>query len=277
MEQIDYLIVGHICKDLTPSGPRLGGTATFAALTAQAIGWRVGIVTSMPDDLLPLLEPLKAIPTVRIPAETSTTFENIYTPRGRIQVLSGRATLLTLEHIPTTWHRPQVVHLAPVADEVDPAIAHRFPASLKALTPQGWMRRWDDNGRVSYRPWPQAWQMLPQVGAVVFSIEDVCGDEALVREYAARTEVLAVTRGADGCTLFVRGKAQHVPAQRVNERDPTGAGDIFAAAFFIRLHMTGDPLRAAHFATLLAGDSVTREGLDSVPRPEVIHTALTEA
>lgn len=277
MEEIDYLIVGHVCKDLTPGGPRLGGTATFAALTAQAIGWRVGIVTSAPDDLLPLLGPLEAIPTVRVPAEAPTTFENIYTPQGRVQVLSGRATPLTLEHIPAAWYRPQVVHLAPVAGEVDPTMAYRFPASLRALTPQGWMRQWDGTGRVSYRPWPQAWQVLPQAGAVVFSIEDVCGDEALVREYAARTEVLVVTRGADGCTLFVGGRPQHIPARKVSERDPTGAGDIFAAAFFIRLRMTGDPRRAACFATLLAGDSVTREGPDSIPRPEVIHTALAEA
>lgn len=277
MEKIDYLIVGHVCKDLTPNGPRLGGTATFAALTAQAIGWRVGIVTSAPDDLLPLLKPLEGIPLVRIPAEAPTTFENIYTPEGRVQRLWGRAAPLVAEHIPRAWHKPQVVHLAPVADEVEPVIPPIFADALTALTPQGWMRRWDGTGRISYRPWPTAGELLPQAGAVVFSIEDVGGDEALVRHYAAQTEVLVVTRGAEGCTLFVRGEPHHVPARRVSERDPTGAGDIFATAFFIRLRTTGDPLRAARFATWLAGDSVTRVGLDSIPRPEAVRAALVEA
>ncbi len=277
MEKIDYLIVGHVCKDLTPDGPRLGGTATFAALTAQAIGWQVGIVTSAPDSLLPLLKPLESISMVRLPAEVPTTFENVYTSEGRIQRLWGRAAPLVVQHIPKTWRKPQVAHLAPVADEVEPAILSIFAGALVALTPQGWMRCWDGTGQVSYRPWPTAEWMLPHAGAVVFSIEDVGGDEALVRHYAAQTKVLVVTRGAEGCTLFVGGEPHHVPAQKVSERDPTGAGDVFAAAFFIRLHMTSDPLRAARFATWLAGDSVTREGLDSIPRAEVVRAALAEA
>jgi hypothetical protein len=47
-EPIDYLVIGHLTQDIIPDGFRLGGTAAYSALTARALGLRVGIVTSVP-------------------------------------------------------------------------------------------------------------------------------------------------------------------------------------------------------------------------------------
>jgi hypothetical protein len=53
----DYLLIGHIAHDVTPEGPRLGGTVSYGAFTAVAMGMRVGILTSTrPDE--PLLHKL---------------------------------------------------------------------------------------------------------------------------------------------------------------------------------------------------------------------------
>jgi hypothetical protein len=46
LEPVDYLVIGHVAHDLTPSGPRLGGTAAYSTLTARALGLRVGVVTA---------------------------------------------------------------------------------------------------------------------------------------------------------------------------------------------------------------------------------------
>ena len=46
LEPVDYLVIGHVTHDLTPSGSRLGGTAAYSALTAQALGMRVGVFTA---------------------------------------------------------------------------------------------------------------------------------------------------------------------------------------------------------------------------------------
>ena len=35
-----YLALGHVAKDLTPDGPRLGGSVAYAALTARASATR---------------------------------------------------------------------------------------------------------------------------------------------------------------------------------------------------------------------------------------------
>ena len=37
----DYLLIGHIAHDVTPQGPRLGGTVSYGAYTAVALGLRV--------------------------------------------------------------------------------------------------------------------------------------------------------------------------------------------------------------------------------------------
>jgi sugar/nucleoside kinase (ribokinase family) len=278
-EPVDYLAIGHICQDLTPSGPRPGGTVAFAALTANALGLCVGIVTSLPADAMAgsFLAPLERIALARRPAGTFTTFRNVYDQSGvRTQTLTARAETLAPDDVPAVWRHPAIVHLAPVADEVAPALLDHVQADLVCITPQGWMRAWDGAGRVGFRPWPDAGCVLQAADAVVLGVEDVAGDEALVELYAAQARLLVVTRGAAGCTLYWRGRAHTIPAPCINPVvDPTGAGDIFAAAFFCRLRQTpDDPRGAARFATQLASASVTRVGLGSIPTPEEVEKAL---
>jgi hypothetical protein len=273
VQAIDYLLIGHICQDVTPEGPRLGGTASFSALAVQALGLRVGILTSISPDMEPLLAPLQSIPLISIPSEQSTVFENTYTPEGRVQMLLGRAQDLHWYDLPPQWRKPGIVHLAPVANEVDQDLAGRFNGALVGVTPQGWMRQWDRIGRVSFQPWANANRVLANTRALVLSIEDVEGDEDLALYLARQVEVLVVTRGREGCTLFVQSQPAHIPAPQIQEVDPTGAGDVFAAAFFTHLKVSGDPLASARFATVLASDSVTRSGLESIPDAATIQAA----
>ena len=115
--------------------------------------------------------------------------------------------------------------------------------------------------------------VVGQADAAVMSIEDVQNCERDVDALAAAVPVLAVTRGRGGCTLYVNGHPHDAPAPQVHEVDPTGAGDVFAAAFFTRFCASGDALYAARFATLLASASVTHPGLRGVPDAETIRTA----
>ena len=78
--------------------------------------------------------------------------------------------------------------------------------------------------------------------------------------------VLVVTQSAQGCTVFVRGQgARQFVAPAQAEVDPTGAGDVFAAAFFVNFFETGDPWASARFANQVGALSVTRLGLAGVP------------
>lgn len=277
MEPVDYLLIGHLTRDLTPGGPRLGGTVTYAALTVRALGMRAGIVTSVPEDF-DLLAPLADVQMVRRAADQATTFQNIYDPQGRrAQTLLGRASPLTSDEIPERWRRAPVVHLAPVIDEVPPTFARYFSNALVGVTPQGWLRRWDEKGRVRASRWSNPGDVLDGVTAVVFSIEDVGFDAGQIDEYARQAHVLVVTRGEEGCSVHWNDGWRDFPAPSVPLVNPTGAGDIFAAAFFYRLHLTRDPHEAARFAVQIASASVTRAGLDSIPTPEDIRRASRRA
>jgi len=262
---MDYLLVGHVARDLSAQGPRLGGTAAFSALTAQALGMKVAVVTSAPDELRGLMAPLGGLAVHCLSSASATTFENTYTSAGRSQRITGRAASLCFDDIPMAWRRPAIVHLAPIADEVDPMLARCFPASFVGVTPQGWMRQWDQQGLVSFKTWSNAPSVLPYANAVVISLEDVGSDENLIADLARQTATLVVTRGKQGCTVYVNGAPSLIPAPSVEEVDPTGAGDIFAASFFAHLYITGDALSAARDACAIAADSVTRRGLAGVP------------
>ena len=276
LEKIDYLVIGHFSKDLTPEGSRIGGTAAYAALTARALGLRVGIVSSFNEKDISL-DAFADIPIIATPSKKTTTFDNIETPTGREQLLHEHAALIDFEHIPDVWRRAPIIHLAPIAQEMRYQLPQGFSPDLLGLTPQGWLRDWDEEGRVMPRKWSEAEASLNQASATVLSLEDVDDDEELIEALSLASRVLALTEGSEGARLYWNHDLRRFPAsQQKNTIDTTGAGDIFAAAFFIRLHNTRDPWEAARFATCLASKSVTRQGLESIPATEEIQTCQME-
>ena len=274
LEPVDYLVIGHVAHDLTPEGPRLGGTVAYSALTARALGLRVGIVTASGPETS--LDPLNEIRVVSHESPQSTTFENIYTEHGRIQYLRAQATRIDLSQVPASWRSAPIIHLGPIANEVDSVLPNGFSPTLFGVTPQGWMRQWDVQGRVSPAQWQDAEPALKQAGAVVLSREDVGGDDELIESMAQLTRVLAVTESAAGCVLYWHGDRRRFRAPEMKEIDATGAGDVFAAAFFVRLFKTRDPWEATRFATLVASRSVTRVGLDGIPTQGEIEECTME-
>ncbi len=274
LQPVDYLAIGHVAVDVMPAGNQLGGSAAYAALTARALGLRVGIVSSFGSDAP--LQALDGMQVVTIPSEFSTTFENVKTEHGRKQTLHHQASIINYEHIPPVWRNTSIVHLAPIAQEVDAKLANQFPSSQIGVTPQGWMRAWDENGKVQACAWENSEQVLGPVGSVVMSVEDINRDLELAESMAHQTSILCLTEGELGSVLHWNGDRRRFRAPVVEEVDATGAGDIFAAAFFVRLFYTRDPWEAARFATNLASHSVTRIGLRGIPTKREIESCLME-
>lgn len=274
LQPIDYLMIGHITQDLTPQGPALGGTASYASLTARAFGLRVGIVTSCRSDLD--LGIFSGINILRKNAEQNSTFINTHTPAGRIQHIKGVAEIITLADIPPAWRTAPIVHLGPIVNEISDEIAEAFTTAMLGITPQGWLRTWDDAGLVSFKPWSDAHKVLNHANVVIMSIEDVQGNEDVVAEFAALVPVLVVTEGAAGCRVYWNGDLRNFRPPHVDEVDPVGAGDVFATSYFIRYQATRDPWESARFATLVAANSVTRQTLAGVPTKEEVNQFMTE-
>ena len=274
LDPVDYLVVGHVTHDLTPSGPRLGGTAAYSALTARALGMQVGVVTASGSETD--LDALQDVLVISAPSAYSTTFENIYSKNGRRQILHHQAERLSFDNVPENWRKAPIIQLGPVAREMDAVLPDSFTPSLLGLTPQGWFRAWDESGRVVQSDWESAEQALSRAGAVVVSVEDVAGVEEQIEFMAAHTRILAVTEAAAGVRLYWHGDQRRFRAPAMPAIDSTGAGDIFAAAFFVRLLATRDPWESARFATHLSAHSVTRSGLKGIPTAEEIQACMVE-
>ena len=269
LDPIDYLAIGHLTKDLHPGEATLGGSVAYAALTARALGLRPGILTAWAEDLP--LEALGDIPLVNVGTAQSTTFENRYTEEGRIQHLRQIAPTLDFHMIPESWRSTPIVHLAPVAGEVSARMLPYLHSRLVVATPQGWLRQWDARGRVSPADWLEAEHVLRQLDAAVISMEDVAGDQARIEMMAQACPSFVVTLAHHGAHLYQNGEVESIDPPQVEEVDPTGAGDIFAAAFFTRLHFGDEAMEAARFATQVAARSVGRPGLEGIPTPDELY------
>jgi sugar/nucleoside kinase (ribokinase family) len=157
-----------------------------------------------------------------------------------------------------------MVLLGPLAQEIEPEMVTCFDG-LIGVTPQGWMRGWDESGRVTSRSWGSAASVLPKVDVLVLSQEDLGGDLTPLQEYTHLCGIVVLTTGWQGATVFLDGEKHEIPPRLTREVDPTGAGDVFAAAFMVRLEETGDPLLAARFANVVASFSVEAIGLRGIP------------
>ena len=271
---LNYLVIGHVTHDIHEGGNTLGGTAAYSAVCARAIGRVPAILTAGEKG-----HSLQELDGFLIECKDSphfTTFENIEIDHGRKQFLHAIAEQLLPEDIPLDWRNSPIVHLGPVADEVSPEIIDVFPDSFIGITPQGWMRTRDENNVVHFQPWTDSDRLLQRADAVVLSIEDVMGNEDLIQSYADRANILVVTEGYNGARVYWKGDVRHFSAPKVPVVDTTGAGDIFAAAFFDRLETTRDPWESARRAIQIASCSVTRVGLTSVPTTQEIRSFQIE-
>lgn len=276
---MDFLVIGHITKDLLPDGSfTLGGTVTYSAITARNLGLKAGVVTCA-DPTLEATALLQDITLVTKPSPVTTTFENIYHGHQRQQFIRAIASPILPEDIPADWRNTPIVHLGPLAQELSPEIVEVFSQDvLLGVTPQGWMRTWDESGRVRHCPWESAPAVLARARVMIFSPEDVAFDTEAIRRYARWAKIMVVTQNWLGCTVYVQGRSpRRFPAYRVQEVDPTGAGDVFAAAYLIHLKETGDPYAAARFANCVASFSVEGKGTSTIPTRDQVAARLNRA
>lgn len=268
---LDYLVIGHITADLTVNGVRMGGTAAFSGLTARALGLQTGMITSYSDALD--ATPIKTLWVKNKICNQTTTFKNISDGVNRSQYLYHVAETLTKDDIPHFRAAPGIIHLGPVANEVDEDILECFPQSLKCLTPQGWMRTQTAENQVVHRIWDDYEKTLGNADVAVISHDDIQGNEEHIARMANAIRVLVVTENYKGARVYWNNDARFITAPEVKYVDDTGAGDIFASAFFFRYFSTRDPWEAGRFAVLLASWSVTRNHLNSIPSQEEINRA----
>jgi hypothetical protein len=271
----DFLSIGVLTNDVTPEpgNPhgrvRPGGAAAFAAVCAQGLGLKAAVVTSAAPGY-PVEYVLPGIDVVVVESEFTTFFQNLYGPDGeRTQVLGGRSSSIARSDIPPAWLRAPIVFFGPLVRETPPDAREWFPDAAVGAAVQGWLRRWDDYGRVREVGGPGAGLDIGVAGGyrlLAGSAEEFHeSDGREMAQWAACTDVVGVTDGSNGARIYAEGVSLDIPVYSANEMDPTGAGDIWAAACLVRLVESDDPEEAARFANAAASISVERDGLSGAP------------
>lgn len=270
---IDFVAVGHVTLDETPTGIRPGGAAYYAVWTAHRLGLRPALLTSFGSDV-----PADALPPGlalhNVPSSRSTVYEIEERGGGRRLRLAGRAGDIEDGALPHDWRHAPIALLCPVANEVDPALAAAFPEASLGVAAQGWMRRRGAGGEIGWQPWDDAESVLALAQVLVLSEEDIasCRDEAMA--WVERVPVAAVTHGRRGATVFVNGEPYHVEADPASAIDSLGAGDVFATVLLVEYDRSGDAWESAALAACAAAASVEAHGPAAIPSRATLETRL---
>ena len=269
-----FLIAGHIVKDVAMDDWRPGGGVLYAAAQASKLGLEVAVVTACAEDI----DPRSLLPHVTWEVQSSevtTTFENTYEEGRRAQRLLASSRRLDFDALPEGWLASPIALLTPLFHEIEPEVVKQLTSgdALIGVAAQGWLRELagDVVRPGAFEPSP-AWLG----GDVVFISDEDIWEADSVAAWREQVPVVALTRGRSGCTVWDSKGRHDISAVEASEADPTGAGDVFAAAFLVRYEETRDAVRAGGFAAAAGALSVRGAGFDSAASREEIEALLEQ-
>jgi sugar/nucleoside kinase (ribokinase family) len=264
--QFDYTTIGHVTIDVFADGSRrAGGTAFYSALQAARLGLRAAIVTQgRAQEIEALLEPYRCeLSLTVLPAQQTTTLHTTGAGAARSQRVLAWAGAIAAENVVLD---SAIVHLAPVARETPADWSGR--ARFVGLTPQGLARRWSGNGGpiTQAPPADAAIAAAARCNALVVSEQERESCAGVIAAARAAGAVVAVTAGAHPNTILLpdgQALALDVPAL-ADAVDDLGAGDVFAAAFFVSLSDGCSPRDAVAFANAAAAVRMRGAGAGAI-------------
>jgi sugar/nucleoside kinase (ribokinase family) len=264
----DYTTVGHVTVDVLADGSRRpGGSAFYSALQAARLGQRTLILTQgSAREIERLMAPYRGEIELQIlpaPATTMLATTGAGAPR-RQRVLAWAGPM------PEADVDTAILHVAPVARETPRTWRGR--ADFVGLTPQGLARAWNAQDGEMYSAPPDPEALASGCDALVLSEHERASCAELLSAAGRTGATVAITAGADPTAILPPdGKVSRVAVPSIERpRDDLGAGDVFAAAFFVALAERQSPTRAAAFANAAAAVRVNGVGADAIgDRPAV--------
>ncbi len=283
-------VVGGVARDLIERppnqlGPRLGGSATYAAMAAAPLA-DVRIVSVIGDDLSSgTLDPVRKVGVdvseVEVRPGRTAMWWGAYGAR-----LDARRTMATSRGV-TEGYLPELSPGARGSRAVllgagNPAAQLHARGQLASDTLVGvdTIDHWIDDDRAGV-------ELVLAAADVIFigdtEAKQLTGHTRASAVAAAlelrRSQVLVVKGGGQGSWLLYDGQVDHVAAYRAQRViDPTGAGDAYAGAFMASMAASRQPLsRRRLWAAALAGaaaGSIAVEGQGVSPLVQVDSDAI---
>jgi len=258
-----YLCIGHICMDQdNDNNFHLGGSASYAALLANKMGSKTALLTCFGPDFK-FVDSFDELELINTGSDTTTIFQNQYVDEHRSLNLLSLADQINLDKLDDLIDSYDIIHICPIANELDIKVLNRIPNNkLCLITPQGWLRCWNEFGKVSFQKLD--WKLLNLSDFVIISNEDVPDFKNEQKSICKQIDKLVVTKGKNGASIYIKGHENNFPTIPVNAVDPTGAGDIFAVAFILKYYETKDISLSMEYANKIAAKSVMCEGVNLV-------------
>jgi sugar/nucleoside kinase (ribokinase family) len=253
-------VIGNIACDLVDGGPpRVGGGPFYAAMALRILERPALVLTrcspAQRDDLIPDVVAL-GVPVIWRAAESTSTFGIHY---------DGHRRFMQVEEVGHVW-TPEDVRddaLAGVgAVHVAPLLRSDFPSETLAELARGRTLSLDGQGLV--RPGRTGElrldadfdrDVLRHLTILKLAEEEA---HAVLGDVVDRGSVsglgvpeVLVTLGPRGSIVYAEGREQFVPANEVEDVDPTGAGDAYATAYLAARSEGSAPVAAARRATSL--------------------------
>jgi sugar/nucleoside kinase (ribokinase family) len=246
-------VVANLARDRVEGAPpRAGGAAFHCARALRVLPVASTVVTKASEPwLVEVLEGLGVPVRWRQSSETAA-FAIEY---------DGDARTMAMEGIGDPWTPGEAEGW--VADALDgaawvhvgPLARSDFPPETLAALARG--RRLSFDGQGLVRPGRRGELVLDGdydpalLGAV--SILKLSEEEAAVVGTDLGVPEVIVTLGPRGAVVHADGSAVHVPTTPLTDIDPTGAGDMFAAAYVVARADGEEPVAAAARACAVVG------------------------
>lgn len=257
-KSFDLVCVGHISHDLNEDGFITGGAVYYASRVACKKEKKVCVLSSLKPGDRSLEEFAEMNVEVRNQIGPHTTsFKNQYVNDQRTQFLTVVADKLKTKWVIENLPEAKAVFVCPIADEIEVEILESLNSALIACSIQGWLRARNMDNRVI--PKTMDWNKLRYADIVFLSYEDIEGLDGVLTRLCDLGNIIVVTDAANGADVFTNGRKYHFPSVPVEVKDPTGAGDTFAAAFILEYLDSGDIEKAATRGHLEAALLISHE------------------
>ena len=281
---MNILVAGFVTIDTIQLPMRqivsVGGPPSYAGLVCARFGHSVSPLTRVgndfPDEQAIWLARNGVVlrASDRSATKPTTRFKIANSSESRSLTLISRCEDLSAGQIvPDTRFSAALV--SPLAGEVSSALLTEISsrADFTFLDPQGFVRSFDKDGKVSAKPLPDK-SILSKVDAIKMDKVEAemltgRGDprEALEKVSTIGVKKAIVTQGGDSCFVLDGARIYEVAVPRVSVLDTTGAGDILSGATVSWYLKTRDFLRSACFGIAASSLSLHMLALAKIDLP----------
>ena len=266
----NILLWGDLCIDRNNlrgkevCGP--GGSVYYTSKIFKNLNWNPFIISPRGKDYNDVwLEGISVFPKLPL-LDRTLIYQNRYDSDGKRTLYSKNRDCASFVNPsllpPELISNAKAIVVCPIDNNVSSLNIKELATAmgqetLLACLPQGFFRRYEDDGKVYQAEWESTKEIIPYLDLIFLSEEDGRDLDKKAEEWSRLGTMVVITRAEKGCSVFKDGKRHDFTAFSVEKIvDPVGSGDVFSAAFVHSYLLDKDFEKAAIFANATAALSL---------------------